>query len=169
MSSKSLGENYPAGLDASDQLPGLLHGTLRLGKILSHKRFQFVHMPSWYLISGHDMLLYLRCLSGNHKALAPKMRRRSFRSDERLPAAQCWGQLLDRAGRPDRRRLCASRGSPLHVPIEKTRPCRVSPSLVHDQVRQKRREALKMDFMPIDWAQTISLYVLCVLSCFSPV
>ena len=27
----------------------------------------------------------------------------------------------------------------------------------------------RLDFMPVDWAQTISFYVSCVLSCFSPV
>ena len=136
MSNKSLGENYPARLDASDQLPGLLDGTLRLGKILSHKRFHFVRVPSWYLISGHGVRLYLHCQSESHTAFARKIRRRSFRSDERLPVALCWVTAA-RAGCPDQRHLCSSRGSPLRVPREKTQPCCVSPSLVRDQARQK--------------------------------
>lgn len=136
ISNESLGENYPAGLDASDQLPGLLRGTLRVGKIPSHKRFQFVCTPSRYLISGHDVRLCLHCQSGSHRAFAQKIRRCSFRSDERLPVAQCRVTAV-RAGCPDRRHLCPRKGSPLRVPREKTQPCRVSSSLVHDQVRQK--------------------------------
>ena len=113
-----------------------------MGKIPSHKRSQFVRTPSRYLISGHDVRLYLHCQSGSHKAFAQKMRRCSSRSDERLPVAQCRVTGV-RAGCPDGRHLCPRKGSPLRAPREKAPPCWVSSSLVHDQVRQKRREALK--------------------------
>ena len=142
ISNENLGENYPAGLDASNQLPGLLRRTLRVGKIPSHKSFQFVRTPSWYLISGHDVRLYLHCQSGSHRTFAQKMRCCSLRSDERLPVAQCRVRAV-RPGCHNRRHLCPRKGSPLRVPREKAPPCWVSSSLVHDQVRQKRREALK--------------------------
>lgn len=54
-------------------------GMLRFGKILSHKRFQFVCMPSWYLISRHDVLIYRQ--SDSHKVFTQKIRHHSFRSD----------------------------------------------------------------------------------------
>ena len=65
---------------------------LRLGKIPSHKRFQFVCVPSWHLISRHNVLVYLHSQSGSHKALAQKIRHSFLGSDEPLfvPLSERW-------------------------------------------------------------------------------
>ena len=81
VSNWGLYENYRARLEEYHQFRGLVYGMLRFGKILSHKRFQFVHMPSWCLISRHDVLIYLQCQFSSHKAFTQKIRHNSFRSD----------------------------------------------------------------------------------------